>query len=120
MSIEQIILKYENDFFSKEFCEKIQNLDSRIHDGFVEFGKSGIMFDKGSIIDYLSHLVTDRKIVILDFRIKYLKDDIVMANYITYEKEISTKALRTSIWINDDCDWKLIFHQGTTTEINSF
>ena len=32
MKLEQQILKYENDFFKKEFCDNIQNLNNRIHD----------------------------------------------------------------------------------------
>ena len=49
--------------------------------------------------------------------IKNIKEDLLIANYISYEKEIKTKALRTSIWRKKDSDWKLYFHQGTITKI---
>lgn len=120
MSIGQLILRYEKDFFRKIFCDDKQNLVKRIHDEFMEIGKSGQVFDKNSIIDYLSHLDTDRDIEIQNFVLKGLKEDILIANYITNEKGIETKALRTSIWINENSDWKLYFHQGTPTELDIF
>lgn len=118
--IGQLILEYEMDFFRKEFCDNIQDLKNRIHDEFIEFGKSGKVFDKDSIINYLSNLDSDRDIEIQNFVLKDLKDDVLIANYISNEKETGTKALRTSIWIKEYSDWKLYFHQGTVTESNTF
>lgn len=120
MIIEQLILKYEMDFFRKEFCDNVQNLKERIHDKFIEFGKSGQVFDKDSIINYLNKLDSDRDIEIQNFVLRGLKDDVLVANYISNEKETGIKALRTSIWIKEYSDWKLYFHQGTVTELNTF
>ena len=120
MIIEKIILGYEMDFFRKVFCDNIQNLEDRIHDEFMEIGKSGQVFDKNSIINYLSHLATDRDIEIQEFVLKYLRDDILVANYISNEKETDALALRTSIWVKEHSDWKLYFHQGTVTDLNTF
>jgi hypothetical protein len=116
MNLEKQILKYEYDFFIKKFCDDAQNLNDRIHDEFIEFGKSGEVFDKTSIIEYLNNLDTDRDIEILSFEIKNLKEDFVLANYISNENEDGIKALRTSIWVKENMDWKLYFHQGTITE----
>lgn len=119
MRLDQQILKYENDFFIKKFCDDVQNLNDRIHDEFIEYGKSGQVFDKNSIIEYLNNLDTDRDIEILSFKINNLEEDLVIANYISYEKELKTKALRTSIWKKECSDWKLYFHQGTVTKIDT-
>ena len=116
MNLEKQILKYEYDFFIKKFCDDAQNLNDRIHDEFIEFGKSGEVFDKNSIIEYLNNLDTDRDIEILSFEIKNLKEDFVLANYISNENEDGIKALRTSIWVKENMNWKLYFHQGTITE----
>lgn len=120
MIIDELILGYEMDFFKKAFCDDIQNLENRIHDDFMEFGNSGKVYDKNSIIHFLNHLSTDRDIKIQNFVLKYIKDDILMANYISNAKETETKALRTSIWIKENADWKLYFHQGTSTELNTY
>lgn len=120
MELDKLILEYENDFFKKDFCDKIQNLNNRIHDEFIEYGKSGHIFNKNLIIEYLSNLNSDRDIEIKKFGIKLIKDDLVIANYISDEKEIKTKALRTSIWIKENSDWQLFFHQGTPMELSIF
>ncbi len=118
--LEEIILDYENDFFRKDFCDNYRNLDKRIHDEFFEIGKSGQVFYKDKIIDYLNNLDSDRDIRIIDFKTKDLKNGLLMANYIADEKELGINTLRTSIWVIEDGDWKLLFHQGTITEMESF
>ena len=118
MEVKDQILKYENDFFSKDFCNNIENLNIRIHDDFIEFGKSGQVFHKNTIIEYLKNLDKDRNIEISSFKIKNINEDLVMATYISYEKEIDTKALRSSIWKREHSDWKLYFHQGTVTTLD--
>ncbi len=119
MELEKQILGHETDFFRKEFCENLQNLDNRIHDEFIEFGKAGMVFSKSSIIEYLSNLESDRDIEIIDFGIRKIKDDLIMANYISNEKELSIHAIRTSVWVKEDTDWRLYFHQGTVTEADN-
>lgn len=115
MTLEQEILEYEKIFFKKEFCGNLQNLEDRIHHEFIEFGKSGQIYNKNEIIKHLNKLDSDRNIHILNFKIKELRNNLIMANYISYENETELMALRTSIWIKDKIHWKLYFHQGTET-----
>jgi len=70
MKLEDLILGYENDFFRKEFCNNLDNLNNRIHDEFIEFGKSGQVFDKNYIVEYLNNLGFKRDIMIQDFQLK--------------------------------------------------
>ena len=119
MKLEDLILGYENDFFRKEFCNNLDNLNNRIHDEFIEFGKSGQVFDKNYIVEYLNNLGFKRDIMIQDFQLKQPKDGVVIANYITSEKKEGGKTLRTSIWIKENSNWKLYFHQGTATKLNT-
>lgn len=114
--LSEMILEYESDFFSKSFCDNKQNLENRIHDDFIEFGKSGQMFNKTSIINFLNNLDENRDIEIENFKLKNVSHNVLMAHYISNEKEIKIKALRTSIWVYEDSDWKLYFHQGTIIE----
>lgn len=113
MKLEDHILEYENDFFKKEFCQNKDNLNKRIHHEFMEIGQSGVVYNKESIIDYLSNLDGDRSIEILDFKIKQIKDDLVVANYLSKDKTDNSKTLRTSIWTKERTEWSLFFHQGT-------
>ena len=119
MNLEQLILMYEKDFFKRSFCNEKHNLDHRIHDEFMEFGQSGCVYYKDSIIDYLINLTSDRDIEIKNFALKKIKEDIVIVHYISLDRGSETSAVRTSIWMKVDYDWKLYFHQGTPTEINT-
>ena len=47
-----------------------------------------------------------------------IKEDIVIVHYISLDRDSDTSAVRTSIWMKVDCDWKMYFHQGTPTDIN--
>ena len=118
MSLKHQILEYEMDFFNKKLCGDIENLNNRIHHEFKEFGKSGQVFDKDSIIKHLNNLDIDKNIEIISFEINKVMEDIIIAHYISYEKDIEIKALRNSIWKKESSNWKLYFHQGTRTEID--
>lgn len=115
MDIEEIILGYENEFFKKEFCNNIENLNNRIHDDFTEFGQSGRVYNKGGIISYLNNVDSNRNIEILDFKIKDMGNGLLIANYMTHNRDLGIKSLRTSIWVKENSNWKLYFHQGTKT-----
>ena len=118
MDLEQTILKYEIDFLKRDFCKDRYNLEHRIHDEFIEFGQSGCVYDKETIIQYLINLPEDRDIEIFDFVLIQIKEDIVVVHYISTDRKVETKALRNSIWMKKDSNWELYFHQGTPT-INS-
>ena len=119
MDLEQLILQYEKDFFKKDFCNEKHNLDHRIHDEFMEFGQSGCVYYKDSIIDYLLNLPSDKDIDIASYTLKKMREDIVILHYISIDRGVETQAVRTSIWMKDDSDWKLYFHQGTPSTINT-
>lgn len=106
------IQKYEELFFSYDFCSISANLEQMIADDFIEIGASGKTYCKTDIIDYLSHLQADRKISIFDFKQKQLSDSLILVTYQTTED--ANVAMRSSIWqMCKDGTVKIIFHQGT-------
>ena len=111
--MKETILQYEKDFFSAEFCKDIYRLENRLSTDFVEYGKSGDMYDRNTVIEALLNLTRDRDIEIHNFTIKPLHQDILLVHYLSYEKGTNQRALRTSIWKNEDNLWKMLFHQGT-------
>lgn len=116
MDLKQLILEYEKDFFKKEFCEDRYNLETRIHDQFMEFGQSGCVYNKEKIIQYLISLTADRNLEISDFILKQFDENLVVVHYKSKDKEEKTEALRTSIWKKEAFNWKIYFHQGTPTK----
>jgi hypothetical protein len=79
-----------------------------LHPDFVEFGKSGRVWNRDSI---LAMMASDPGVsgVASNFVPTRLTDDVVL---LTYRSADGT--LRSSIWVRDvESDWLVRFHQGT-------
>jgi len=111
--MNEMILQYEKDLFCFEFCSNRENLENRLAKGFVEYGSSGAVYDRESIINALVSLSKDRVIEIIDFVLSELTKEVLLAHYISYHKDEERYALRTSIWKFENSEWKIYFHQGT-------
>lgn len=111
--MKDLILQYEKDFFSAEFCSNRANLDSRFSKDFFEYGKSGTVYDRECSMNALMRLSKDRQIQITQFELTTLSENVLLIHYISHNKEDNSYALRTSIWKMENSNWKLYFHQGT-------
>ncbi len=81
-----------------------------LHPDFVEFGASGRIWDRSSIVAALGG--DPRRIVVTDMTPRRLGPDAVLLTYRATEGGRST--LRSSTWIRDrGLGWVLLFHQGT-------
>jgi len=112
-TINDLILKYENDFFSKDFCNIQENLENRLSKDFTEYGKSGTIHNRERTINALQSITQDRDIEITNFTLTQLSENTLLARYTSHHKNPNTQALRTSIWKQENKQWKLYFHQGT-------
>ena len=111
-NIEEIIYELESDFMKVDFCRDKDRLAVRLADDFIEFGQSGSRSDKQNIIDSLSQITEDRNIILSDFHIRRLLNNIFLATY--RAKEANGRiSNRSSIWDNGSGEWKILFHQGT-------
>jgi len=108
-----IILQYEKDFFSKTFCNNREKLENRFSKDFIEYGKSGFVYDREDVITSLLGLSKDRNIDIIQFSLTALCENILLARYISHHVDDNSYALRTSVWRYEDDSWKIFFHQGT-------
>ena len=111
--MKDLILQYENDFFSKAFCNVRENLENRLSKNFVEYGKSGLVHDRVRTINALHGLTEDRDIKISQFSLTILCENSLLARYVTHHRDSKTYVLRSSIWKFEDMTWQLFFHQGT-------
>jgi hypothetical protein len=83
-------------------------LDRLIADDFIEFGASGNVYTKASIIAALNaQPALPSAIQIENFRTRVLASDVVLATY------RFGASLRSSLWRRETTDWKVVFHQGT-------
>jgi hypothetical protein len=92
---------------SHEFAELLT-------DDFVEFGSSGRIFDKASILRELSE-EGPVDLSLREFEAGMLAEDVVQVTYVSMRMSagMMIESLRCSIWVRRGGGWKIRFHQGT-------
>ena len=115
-SLKQHLLSLEERLLQPQTRKDATELASLLSDDFVEFGSSGAVFDKTSIISALSRETpTERSII--DFKASPLAEGIVLVTYRAIRRagaaEAPVETLHSSIWKRVNGEWKMAFHQGT-------
>jgi hypothetical protein len=92
-------------------------------DDFVEFGSSGTVYDKASILaalqeEHAEGLPIERRTS--SWNVRPLSGDAALVTYRVERREAPdgswTASLRSSIWIRTGSEWRMMFHQGTATK----
>lgn len=91
---------------------------SLLSDEFVEFGSSGRIWDKAGTMAGLATEHPNPSAVrnVSDLRVRLLSDAAALVTYrfirrATGGAEVQT--LRSSVWVREGEDWRMVFHQGT-------
>jgi hypothetical protein len=86
-------------------------------DDFLEFGASGRIFDKASILEDLKNEAPRPASLLTDFAIRELSPTIILATYratrFNAEGEPIGQSRRSSLWTHVNGQWQITFHQGT-------
>ncbi len=89
-------------------------------EGFIEFGSSGRVYDRTSIIEALaSESPSEAALVpeVHDFAVHPIAPDAVLVTYRSSRHRadgtVERTTLRSSIWTLIDGRWQMLFHQGT-------
>jgi hypothetical protein len=114
--LQELLHRFETCLHKSDMRRSPEKLDRALHDRFVEFGSSGRVYDKDSMIAELLE-ETPVDITISDFKTLALGPEIVLvtyrANVVEAGDESAKSSLRSSIWKLNDGNWQMIFHQGT-------
>ena len=94
-------------------------VDALLADDFVEFGTSGGVYDKETVMEALANARASLKYSAYDFSFVDLAWDVIQVRFRTTtsdpDAKTETYGLRTSIWKMSGGKWRMIFHQGTKT-----
>jgi hypothetical protein len=86
---------------------------------FLEFGSSGRVWTRKSIIDMLAAETNFRPPEIEEFQCSMIGEKAALVTYRTVRVDARTGerlvSLRSSIWVRRDGEWRMRFHQGTRT-----
>lgn len=85
-------------------------------DDFIEFGSSGRIWTRDSILDLLATENYDPP-AMEEFQCDLIGEDVALVTYKTVRADTASglraEVLRSSIWIREAGDWRVRFHQGT-------
>jgi hypothetical protein len=114
-----LIRGLEEELFRQSVRASPAAVGALLTDDFVEFGRSGRVYDKKEIVLSLAAEASDPplELVASGFELKSLADDVVLLTYRTrrLDGDRPLHTLRSSIWKFSDGTWRMMFHQGTPT-----
>ena len=114
--LERHLLSLEQRLLDPATRTDAARLETLLSDDFVEFGSSGRIFDKSSIVLALSSEVATLN-SISEFKMLALTEDAAFVTYRLSRRSapdaVPTDSLRSSMWRNVRGEWKMAFHQGT-------
>lgn len=106
-NLEEALWRTETRY-DTEFLEKV------LADDFLEFGRSGRIYNRQESISQPSQQI-DAVLPLPDFQARLLAPNVAQVTYnsaVRYDGVVE-KGRRSSIWTRSSGSWKLRFHQGT-------
>lgn len=93
-----------------------EKLRALLADEFLEFGGSGVAFDREAAIRSVAG-ESGYRATIEDYSVRFASPDAALATYRLSSQcdgaaEVR-RTLRSSLWVRRDGGWQLLFHQGT-------
>jgi len=114
-NLKEIIYKLETDLLKPEVRNSVEKLDELIANDFIEYGSSGLIYDKDIILERLPQGVSPIY-TLYDFEVIPLSSNIIQSRFKTDRINLDatkTTSLRTSLWKKSNDKWQIFFHQGT-------
>ena len=116
-SFRDTMLQLEQQLLDPRVRRDRTRLETLLTEDFVEFGSSGRVFDRETVIAELARETLSPERHIADFGIVAATQDLAVVTYriitlVRTEKQPVT-SLRSSTWILRDGQWQMRFHQGT-------
>ena len=117
-SIREHILQLESDLLKSEVRKSAQRISNILADCFIEFCSNGNIYHYKNG-DVFQEQDDNKELFwqIIDFEIKDLSNDCILAMYkLIKQEELNENkkySLRSTIWKCIDGKWKMFFHQGT-------
>jgi hypothetical protein len=96
----------------------VEVLSRLLADECVEFGASGLRYNKQQILGAIkSRRRGEGDVMLSEFEVDDLGPGVVLVTYRALRLANLTPVCswRSSIWRNEDGQWRLVFHQGTAT-----
>jgi hypothetical protein len=94
-------------------------LNQLLHPSFREFGRSGNVYERTTLIALLTNEQHAPEIHAEDFRVQSFAEGVALLTYksahVSPDGSLERHSLRSSLWLLTVSGWQLGFHQGTPT-----
>ncbi|WP_435166356.1 DUF4440 domain-containing protein [Falsirhodobacter sp. 1013] len=93
-----------------------QLMDRTFADGFIEFGRSGRRYERSEMMfEQTSDAKIEAKLPLTDYALAFIAPNVALATYTSEVRHTGTieRGRRSSLWIKNEGQWKLRFHQRT-------
>lgn len=112
------IRSLEEALHRPEIRRSREAVEDLLAEGFMEFGASGRVYERATIIDRLAEQSDDNdgELQASNYALKPISNDAVLLTYETersYKDGSKRRVLRSSIWKHNGLKWQMLFHQGT-------
>ena len=107
--------RLEETLLRPEVRRSRENMSALLADDFMEYGRSGRVYDKAAILD-TTDKPFDGQLSLHGFSAKALAPSVALVRYATVLRRSDGNefhSLRSSIWTRTGQGWRLVFHQGT-------
>lgn len=109
--VEEELLQLEQQLTDPATRKSAGTVGRLLHTDFVEYGSSGRVYDKETMLAMMAG-ESPAPVMISDFAVRLLADDAALVTYRTLGRD-GDQARRSSIWVVEDGEWRILFHQGT-------
>ena len=115
----QELQRLEEELLRPEVRRCPEKMAALLADDFLEFGRSGRIYDKVNILETVAQQC-DGQLSLSQFSAKVLAPSVALVTYWSTLRDANGKerhSLRSSIWTRTEKEWRLVFHQGTPTAL---
>ncbi len=111
-TLAHILLALEERLLDPDVSKQPKAVAAMLAEDFREFGKSGRLYDRESILALLAAEVP-QPIAVEEFRAQLLGSEAALATYVSRAAD-GKQARRSSVWVYREGRWQMLFHQGTS------
>jgi hypothetical protein len=115
-SLSEQLLELEKKLLDPLVRRTPEKLGHFLTDNFVEFSSGGRAYDKKQIVFHLRKQLPGQ-LAIEEFRAIELTPQVALVTYRARAEsaaKLPQYSLRSSLWVQQEGMWKMLFHQGTT------
>jgi hypothetical protein len=111
--LSSLLQMLEKQLMDPAFRRNRESVSALLAADFREFGSSGCEWSREAILDLLANEDSYTVPEVEDFTIRRIAPDAALVTYRTLRLNPKTVTLRSSLWVQSEQGWQVLFHQGT-------